>query len=74
MAMKTISDAVERLPKRVADHIVKMFKATGYVDFHDGNLGMYLERIERAGKRQESRLSSAEKTLAAVRGCIIHRG
>lgn len=66
MAKKTIKDAVKKLPKSVASHIVRMFKTTGYVDLYDGNLRSYMALIEHHKKVEKSDLRKAERILTKI--------
>lgn len=71
MAKKTIKDAVEKLPKIVADHIVRMFNNTHTLDYYDGNLEMYLKLIEQDVSNTKRTVARMERILAEVRSHVL---
>lgn len=72
MARKTIKNAVEELPKNVADHIVRMFNIVGYIDCYEGDLEIYLKLIEQATKLQADRISRAEGIGRKIHNYVMY--
>lgn len=66
MAEKTVKDAVEKLPKDIADHIVRMFNGTNCLDLYEGDLKMYLTVIEQTASDDKKTLSTVRATVRAA--------